>query len=161
MNQHTLQQAFTLSGKGLHTGLNITAHFLPSEENSGIRICRTDLPDQPCYEAVADYATASERGTVLKKGDWTVSTIEHAMAAFYAMNVDNCLIQLNGPEIPILDGSAMPFVDAINKVGIKEQKVEQNVFQVRHKVIYENEQTGTRIEILPDDQYSLDVHFCK
>lgn len=155
--QHTLQSSFVLKGKGLHTGKMLTATFSPAEENSGIRICRTDLPDKPCYEALADLVCATERGTVLKKGDFVVSTVEHAMSALYAMGVDNCLIETDGPELPILDGSAMPYVEKIKTVGLQEQQAEQKVFQVRRKMVYEDA-SGTRIEILPDDGYSLDVH---
>ena len=158
MNQHTINKSFTLSGKGLHTGLHLSAVFHPSVENKGIRFCRTDLQGKPCFEAVADYVCATERGTVLKYKECVVSTVEHALSALYAMGVDNCLIEVDGPEMPILDGSAMPYVEQIKNVGLKEQKAEQKVFQVRRKMVFEDSTSGSRIEILPDDQYSLDVH---
>lgn len=158
MKQHTIKSGFAFDGKGLHTGCILHAEFKPAAENTGIRICRTDLPDKPCYEATADYVSATERGTVLEKGEWRVSTVEHALSALYAMGVDNCLIEVDGPEIPILDGSAKYYVDAIKRVGIEEQKAEQKVFVVRHKIEYKNEETGTKITLLPDDDYSLDVH---
>ena len=101
--QQTLAAPFTLEGKGLHTGLNITATFCPSEPNTGYRFQRIDLEGEPIVEAVADNVAATNRGTVVKKGDITISTIEHAMAALYCLGVDNCLIKLNAPEIPILD----------------------------------------------------------
>lgn len=158
MKQHTIKSAFSFDGKGLHTGCQIHVEFKPAPENTGVRICRIDLPGQPCYEATADYVSATERGTVLEKGEWRVSTVEHALSALYAMGVDNCLIEVNAPEIPILDGSARYYVEAINRVGLEEQQAEQKVFIVRHKIEYKNEETGTKITLLPDDDYSIDVH---
>lgn len=158
MKQHTLQNKFVLTGKGLHTGLQIEAVFLPAQPNTGIRLKRTDLPGQPCYEALADYVCATERGTVLQNGDWKVSTVEHALSALYAMGVTNCLIELNAPEMPILDGSARLFVEEIKRVGLLEQEAEEKVFVVRHKMVFENKETGSKMVLLPDDQYSVDVH---
>lgn len=158
MKQHTLKESFSFDGKGLHTGCTIHAEFQPAAENTGIRICRVDLPERPCYEATADYVSATERGTVLERGDWRVSTVEHALSALYAMGVDNCLIEVNAPEMPILDGSAKYYVEAIQRVGLEEQNAKQKVFVVRHKIEYKDEQTGTKITLLPDDEYSLDVH---
>lgn len=158
MKQKTIKESFTFTGKGLHTGLIIDAVFLPAPSNSGIRICRVDLPDKPCYEASAEYVSATERGTVLQNGDWKISTVEHALSALYAMGVDNCLIELNAPEMPILDGSARFFVEAIQRVGLQEQDAEQKVFVVRKKITFENQETGSKIVLLPDDEYSVDVH---
>lgn len=156
MKQHTLNEGFVLSGKGLHTGLTVTARFLPAAENTGVRICRTDLPDRPAYEAIADYVSATERGTVLQNGDWRVSTVEHALSALYAKGVDNCLIEVDAPEIPILDGSAKYFIEAIERVGLREQEATQKVFVVKQKI--ELTQGESKIVLLPDDTYSLDVH---
>ncbi len=157
MKQKTLKESFSFTGKGLHTGLTITANFLPAAENTGVRLCRVDLPEHPCYEAVADYVSATERGTVLEKGDWKISTVEHALSALYAMGVDNCLIEVNAPEMPILDGSAKYYVEAIQRVGLEEQTAEQKEFVVRHKMEFDNGK-GSKIVLLPDDEYSLDVH---
>ena len=96
MKQHTLKSSFSFEGKGLHTGLHIHATFLPAAEHTGVQICRTDLEGRPTYEAIADYVTATERGTVLERGAWKVSTVEHALSALYAMGVDNCLIEVDG-----------------------------------------------------------------
>lgn len=158
MKQKTLNDSFAFTGKGLHTGLSINAVFLPAPENTGIRLCRTDLPEKPCYEALADYVSATERGTVLQNGDWKISTVEHALSALYAMGVDNCLIELDAPEMPILDGSAKYFVEAIQRVGLKEQDAEQKVFVVRRKMVFTNPETDSKIVLLPDDEYSVDVH---
>lgn len=156
MKQHTLKAPFSFEGKGLHTGLFIHANFLPAEENTGIRICRTDLDGRPTYEAVADYVTATERGTVLERGAWKVSTVEHALSALYAMGVDNCLIEVDGPEMPILDGSARYYVQAIQKVGLQEQNAEQKVFVVTEPIEYLSER-GNKMLILPCDHYEAEV----
>lgn len=156
MKQHTIQSEFSFEGKGLHTGLNLKCRFLPAEANSGIRICRIDIPKRPCYEALADYVSATERGTVLERGKWKVSTIEHAMSALYALNVDNCLIEVDGPEIPILDGSAKPFVQAIQRVGLQEQDAEQKEFVITETISYQSE-NGNRMILLPSDRYQVEV----
>lgn len=113
--QKTLKGSFSLYGKGLHTGLNLTVTFNPAPENTGYKIQRIDLEDEPIIDAVAEKVVDTQRGTVLGKGDVRVSTVEHSMAALYAMGIDNCLIQVNGPEFPILDGSATIFVENIQK----------------------------------------------
>ena len=102
MKQHTIQSSFHFEGKGLQTGLNISATFLPAEANTGVQLCRTDLPGKPTYQALADYVSATERGTVLERGAWKISTVEHALSALYAMGIDNCLIEVDGPELPDL-----------------------------------------------------------
>lgn len=156
MKQHTLKAPFSFEGKGLHTGLHIHANFLPAEENTGIRICRTDLEGQPTYEAIADYVTATERGTVLERGAWKVSTVEHALSALYAMGVDNCLIEVDGPEMPILDGSAKYYIQSIEKVGLQEQDAEQKVFVITEPIEYISER-GNKMVILPCDHYEAGV----
>ena len=132
--QKTLRGSFSLFGKGLHTGLNLTVTFNPAQENTGYRIQRIDLEDQPIIEAVAENVIDTQRGTVLAKGDARVSTIEHGMAALYAMGVDNCLIQINGPEFPILDGSAAMYVDKINEVGMVDQNAPKDYYIIRNKL---------------------------
>ena len=119
--QYTLNDSFSLSGKGLHTGLELTVTFNPAPENHGYKIQRTDLPGQPILDAVAENVVETTRGTVLGKKDIKVSTIEHGMAALYALGVDNVLIQVDGPEFPILDGSAELYVKEIRRIGLKEQ----------------------------------------
>lgn len=156
MYQHTIQQPFSFEGKGLHTGLMVHCNFLPAEANSGIRICRTDLPLRPTYEAVADYVSATERGTVLEHGKWRVSTVEHALSALYAMGVDNCLIEVDAPEVPILDGSARPFVDAILRVGLQQQDAMQKEFVITEPIEYRSE-NGNTMCFYPYDGYRLEV----
>ena len=156
MKQHTLKAPFFFEGKGLHTGLHIHATFLPAEENTGVRICRADLEGRPTYEAVADYVTATERGTVLERGAWKVSTVEHALSALYAMGVDNCFIEVDGPEMPILDGSAKYYIQAIEKVGLQEQEAEQKVFVVTEPIEYISER-GNKMVIQPCGHYEAGV----
>ena len=152
--QHTLKESFTLKGKGLHTGLPITITFNPAPENHGYKIKRIDLEDQPVIDAIAENVGNTQRGTVLIKGDVHISTVEHAMAALYALQIDNCLIEVNAPEFPILDGSSIQYVDAINKVGLTEQEAERDYFIVRRKMEVMDEETGSKLVLLPDD------HFC-
>lgn len=159
MKQHTLAQPFTFEGKGLHTGVYIHATFAPAEANYGIRLCRTDLPDQPTHHAYADYVSATERGTVLEHGSWRISTVEHALSALYAMGIDNCLISVDGPELPILDGSALPFVKAIREAGVVEQDKDADVYVVREPIEYVSEH-GNRLLLLPSDNYEVEVQVC-
>ncbi|MCI5710045.1 MAG: bifunctional UDP-3-O-[3-hydroxymyristoyl] N-acetylglucosamine deacetylase/3-hydroxyacyl-ACP dehydratase [Prevotella sp.] len=153
--QRTLKGSFSLFGKGLHTGLSLTVTFNPAPENSGLKIQRIDLEGQPIIEAIAENVVDTQRGTVLGKGDIRVSTIEHGMAALYALGVDNCLIQVNGPEFPILDGSAIMYVDKIEEVGTVEQNAPKNYYIIKHKIEIKDEQSGSCITILPDEEFSV------
>ena len=153
--QQTLAAPFTLTGKGLHTGLQIEATFCPAEVNTGYRIQRVDLEDQPIIDAIAENVAATNRGTVVKKGDIQISTIEHAMAALYCAGIDNCLIQVNAPEFPILDGSAEPFANAIAEAGVVEQEATRDVFRVMSKYEVVDEESGVKLEIFPDDHFSV------
>ena len=153
--QLTLGGSFSLFGKGLHTGLSLTVTFNPAPENTGYKIQRIDLEDQPIIDAVAELVTDTQRGTVLQKGDVRVSTVEHGMAALYALGIDNCLIQVNGPEFPILDGSAAMYVDKIREVGVVEQTVPKDYYIIRKKIEIKDEETGSCITILPDQDFSI------
>ncbi|MBO4621440.1 MAG: UDP-3-O-acyl-N-acetylglucosamine deacetylase [Paludibacteraceae bacterium] len=156
MKQKTIGHKFEFAGKGLHTGLKIRAVFKPAEENTGIRLCRVDLPDKPCYEARTEYVSATERGTVLAHGEWKISTVEHALSALYALGVTNCLIELDAPEMPILDGSADPFVKAILAAGIVEQEAEANTYVVKERVLYMTE-NGSEYIIEPAEREEFEV----
>ena len=152
--QKTLKGSFSLCGKGLHTGLSLTVTFNPAPENTGYKIQRIDLEGQPFIQAVAENVVETQRGTVLGKGDIRVSTIEHGMSALYALGIDNCLIQVNGPEFPILDGSAAPYVEKIQSVGIQEQNAEKDFYIIRHKIEVKDD-NGSVITILPDEEFSI------
>ena len=157
MKQQTLKDSFTLSGKGLHTVAHIDATFCPAPDNHGYKIQRLDLEGQPTIDALAENVVATNRGTVIAKGDVSVSTIEHAMAALYASGIDNCLIKLNASEMPILDGSAKLYVNEIERVGIVEQNEDKEFYVVKHKIEVADEKTGSKIMILPDDEFSVEV----
>ncbi len=153
--QKTLKGSFSLFGKGLHTGLNLTVTFNPAPENSGYKIQRIDLEDHPIIDAIADNVVETQRGTVLGEGNIRIGTIEHGMAALYALGIDNCLIQVNGSEFPILDGSAAMYVEKIQEVGVLEQNAEKDYYIIRKKIEVKDEQNGSVITILPDDQFSI------
>ena len=155
IKQKTLKGSFSFCGKGLHTGLNLTVTFNPAPENHGYKIQRIDLEDQPIIEAIAEKVIDTTRGTVLAVGEARVSTIEHGLSALYALGIDNCLIQVNGPEFPILDGSAMPYMEKIKQVGIVEQNTPKDYYIIRHKIEVKDEKTGSCVTILPDEEFSI------
>ncbi len=157
MNQKTLNGEFTLTGKGLHTGLEITARFMPAPDNHGYKFKRVDLEGQPEIDALAENVVATNRGTVIAKGEARVSTIEHAMAALYTAGVDNVLIEVNAPEMPILDGSARYYCEEIARVGLQDQKADKDFFYIKSKIEVRDEATGSSILVLPDDEFSADV----
>ena len=129
--------------------------FNPAPENHGYKIQRIDLEGMPVIDAVAENVTDTQRGTVLSKGDARVSTVEHGLSALYALGVDNCLIQVNGPEFPILDGSAIQYVEKIQEIGIEEQNAPKDWYIIRKKIEVKDEATGSCITILPDEEFSL------
>ena len=157
MKQLTLNGAFSVKGKGLHTGLEIEATFLPAPDNHGYKIQRLDLEGEPVIDALAENVTDTDRGTVIARGDVRISTVEHALAALYAAGVDNCLIKVTGPEIPILDGSARQFSEGIEKVGLVEQTADKNFYVVKRKIEVRDPQTGAHLTVLPDSDFSVDV----
>jgi len=154
-NQLTLKKDFSVSGKGLHTGLHITARFYPAEPNTGYQFIRTDLDEKPIVEALAENVQHTERGTVLSKGGVHVSTVEHALAALYAAEIDNCRIEVDGPEMPILDGSAIEIVNAINEAGLEEQVYDKQYYVVRNRIEVNDPETGASLIILPYDGFSI------
>ena len=157
MKQVTLNDSFCVKGKGLHTGLEIEATFCPAPENHGFKFQRIDLEGEPIIDALAEYVTATTRGTVISRGEVSVSTIEHAMAALYAAGIDNCLIKLNAPEMPILDGSASEYCSKIAEIGTIEQKAEKDYYIVKQKIEVRDDTTGASIVVLPDEDFSIDT----
>ena len=160
MKQFTLKEAFTVSGKGLHTGLEITATFKPAEVNTGYVFKRIDLDGTPTVEGLAENVVETQRGTVIASKinkEVRVSTIEHAMAALYAMGVDNCEIEVNAPELPILDGSAIIYCNKIEEVGLKEQDADKEYYVVKQRIKVVDEQTGSSLIVLPEDDFSIDT----
>lgn len=157
MKQLTLKESFTVSGKGLHTGLMIDATFCPAPDNHGYKFQRVDLEGEPTIDALAEYVTTTVRGTVISHDNVTVGTIEHALSVLYASGIDNCLIKINAPEMPILDGSAKFYVEAIERVGLEEQQADKDFYIVKRKIEVCDPNTGSSIVVLPDDELSLDV----
>ena len=155
LKQNTLKESFSLSGKGLHTGLNLTVTFLPAPAGHGYKIQRVDMPGQPIMDAVAENVVDTQRGTVLGKGKMRCSTVEHALAALYALGIDNVLIQADGPEFPILDGSAEPFVREIQRVGFVEQDAPKDYYYITKKMEFRDDKTGACITLLPDEDFSI------
>jgi UDP-3-O-[3-hydroxymyristoyl] N-acetylglucosamine deacetylase/3-hydroxyacyl-[acyl-carrier-protein] dehydratase len=155
--QRTLAREISLSGKGLHTGLDVTVTFKPAPVNHGYKFCRSDLPGRPLIDAVAENVTDTSRGTTLVQNNASVATIEHVLAALHGMKVDNALIELNGPEAPIMGGAAWKFVEAIKDAGIENQKAERNYFTVKQKIAYSDEEHDVDLIIYPDDHLSINV----
>ena len=157
MKQRTLKESFSVEGKGLHTGLISKATFNPAPENHGIKFQRIDLEGQPIIDAVAENVVETQRGTVIANGPARVSTIEHAMAALYAAEIDNCLITVDAPELPILDASAKEVSCKIMEVGIEEQSEDKDYYIVKQKIEVRDDNTGSSIVVLPDDDFSIDT----
>ena len=157
MKQRTLKSTFQVSGKGLHTGLQINATFNPAPTGHGYKFKRVDLPEAPIVDAVAENVIETQRGTVIAKGDVKISTIEHALAALYAAGIDNCLIELDAPEMPILDGSAIEYAEKIEEVGYEEQSEEKDFYIVKQKMEVVDENSGASLIALPDDDFSIET----
>lgn len=157
MKQRTLKTTFQVSGKGLHTGLQINATFNPAPTGHGYKFKRVDLPEAPIVDAVAENVIETQRGTVIAKGDVKISTIEHALAALYAAGIDNCLIELDAPEMPILDGSAIEYAEKIEEVGYEEQTEEKDFYIVKQKMEVVDENSGASLIALPDDDFSIET----
>lgn len=157
MKQCTLKNPFSVIGKGLHTGVEIEAQFLPAPENHGYKFQRIDIEGEPIIDALAENVVSTQRGTVIGKGEVKISTIEHALAAIYAAGIDNCLIKLNAPEMPILDGSAKEYCEKIAIAGIDEQKADKDFYIVKQKIEVRDDTTGSSIIVLPDDSFSIET----
>ena len=160
MKQQTLKAEFTVSGKGLHSGVKVEATFKPAPENTGYIFKRTDVEDAPVIEALAENVVATNRGTVLgskSNKDIKIGTIEHALAALYAAGIDNCLIEVNAPELPILDGSAIEYSNKIQEVGIVEQSADKEFYVVKQRIKVVDEMSGSSLIVLPDEDFSIDT----
>jgi UDP-3-O-[3-hydroxymyristoyl] N-acetylglucosamine deacetylase / 3-hydroxyacyl-[acyl-carrier-protein] dehydratase len=155
--QRTLAREISLTGKGLHTGISVTITFKPAPANHGYKFCRVDLPGKPVIEALAENVSETSRGTTLVHDNASVATIEHVLAAFHGMRVDNALIELNGPEAPIMGGSSLKFVEAIKEAGIIDLKEERNYFIVKQKIVFSDEEHGVDLIVYPDDHFSINV----
>jgi len=156
-NQTTLAKEIKMSGVGLHTGETVNINILPATANHGYKFQRMDLEKQPIIKADADLVVSTDRGTTLEKNGVRIYTTEHLLAALYGMQVDNALIQIDGPEIPIMDGSAMAFVDAIETAGISELELPRDYFEFQMNQPYEDLDRGIEMLAVPYPEFRLTV----
>ena len=155
MKQKTLAKSFSLEGVGLHTGKAVIIEFDPAEVNHGIRFMRVDMDDQPVLMADVTQVVSTNRGTTIRNGEAQISTVEHVLSALTGTGVDNVLIKVNGPEIPIMDGSASHFVDGILKAGIVDQEMDREYFEIVEPISFRDEVTGTELLALPGDKFEI------
>lgn len=159
VKQCTLRNSFTLKGRGLHTGKEVTISCKPAPENFGYQFKRTDLDSNGLLiPALAEFVTITPRSTILEKNEVKIQTIEHLLSALYGLQIDNCLIETDAEELPILDGSSKPFVEAIEKAGIEKQEEERKYFIVEKPYNFKDEKSGSEISLLPDNDFKIDVH---
>lgn len=156
--QRTLAKDITITGKGLHTGVNIVMTVKAAEAGHGIVFTRTDMDGSPRIKALAENVVDTSRGTTIASGEARVSTIEHLMAALWGCGVDNALVEVNAPEVPILDGSARIYVDEIEKAGTVEQDAERVYYRPDGHISYRDEERGIEIDLYPDDKFSANVN---
>ncbi|MDA3882682.1 MAG: bifunctional UDP-3-O-[3-hydroxymyristoyl] N-acetylglucosamine deacetylase/3-hydroxyacyl-ACP dehydratase [Bacteroidales bacterium] len=155
--QKTLKSEAVFKGIGLHTGKHMTAKVLPTEANFGIKFKRVDIDKQPIIPALAEYVVDTSRGTVIGKNDVTVSTIEHLLAAMAGLQIDNALIEIDGPEVPILHGSAKVFYEGLEKAGVQDLEEDKKYYEIQEKTTYLEEDRGVEIVAYPSDSFSVDV----
>ena len=155
--QHSIKNEISISGKGLHTGNEVSLTFKPAPVDHGICFKRIDLEGQPIIEADAKYVTETDRGTTLNKKGVKLQTIEHVLAACAGLKIDNLLIELNGEEPPILDGSSIEFVKCLKRAIPQSQNAIRKYFVVNEEINYEDPETGIRIQAIPADEYSVTV----
>jgi UDP-3-O-[3-hydroxymyristoyl] N-acetylglucosamine deacetylase/3-hydroxyacyl-[acyl-carrier-protein] dehydratase len=156
--QRTVAKPVSIKGKGLHSGVVVEVIIHPAPENHGYQFKRVDVEGSPVIRALAEYVKITERSTTIVDKGASVTTVEHLLAALYGLGIDNAMIEINGPEVPIMDGSARPFVAAILSAGIVEQEAERIYYQIRNKVEYRDEAKGIEIVAYPDDDFMIDVH---
>lgn len=153
--QHTLKAPATISGTGLHTGVLADLTLNPAAVNTGFQFKRTDLPGSAVIKADCDLVTDTSRGTTLEKGEVKVCTVEHLLAALVGMGIDNCLIEVSGPEIPIIDGSSAPFIDIIKKAGVEEQDADKTWYVLDETVSFFDEKKNAELIAVPADEYRI------
>lgn len=154
-NQHTLKGSLTLAGVGLHTGKNVKMTMKPANPGYGIRFQRIDLPEKPVVKADADYVVDTSRGTTIEHNGARISTIEHTLSALVGMGVDNVLIELDGPEVPIMDGSAKDFIEAIESVGVLEQEAKRIIYAIDENIHYYDPVKNVDMLAVPSKDYQI------
>jgi len=155
--QTTLKAPVTLNGVGLHSGAEVSLTFQPAEANHGYKFRRVDLPGQPIIEADCDLVTDTSRGTTLEKNGASISTVEHVLAALVGLEIDNVLLDVSGPEMPILDGSSKPFVEALSACGTIELDAEREYFEIPYNIHFTDEANQVEIIAMPVNEYRLTV----
>ena len=153
--QRTINEVGNLEGIGLHTGKKSKLKFVPAVINHGIKFQRIDLDGMPIVDADVNNVIAVERGTTIKQNDATVSTVEHLLAAIVGLQIDNILIQIDGEEIPILDGSSKHFIECLEKCGLKTQDAARKYIEISEKITYNDEENNVEISIYPHNDYRI------
>ncbi|MCW5924656.1 MAG: bifunctional UDP-3-O-[3-hydroxymyristoyl] N-acetylglucosamine deacetylase/3-hydroxyacyl-ACP dehydratase [Saprospiraceae bacterium] len=157
MRQITIQNPVSVKGVGLHTGKSVTLTFKPATANHGYRFQRVDLPEQPVIPADVKLVFSTNRGTSLRNGEAQVATVEHVLSALTGLQIDNVLMEIDGPELPIMDGTSMPFVEALREAGRADLDAEREYFVVTEPIAYKDELTGTELLALPSDNFEATV----
>lgn len=155
MLQKTIRDVVSVSGIGLHTGRNVTMTFKPAPENSGYRFFRTDLPDAPIIPADVQFVVTTNRGTTLQIRDVQISTVEHTLSALTGLGIDNVMIEIDGPEAPIMDGSAKYIMQALHRAGIQEQTANKEFFVIEKPISYRDEVTGSELLAFPSEEFEV------
>jgi len=153
--QHTLQSEASISGTGIHTGVQVDMILKRAAPNFGIQFQRIDLPGQPVMKADCDLVTDTSRGTTLESNGMKINTVEHVLAALVGMGIDNVLISLNGPEVPIMDGSSEPFIELIEKAGVEEQDAEKTWYTLDKNILYKDDKKNVELIAVPANEYSI------
>lgn len=157
MNQRTLVNTYNFEGKGLHSGRLAHMKLCPAPVDTGIRFHRTDLGEEAFVDAVAANVSLTSRSTTISDGNTSVTTIEHLLSALTGLGIDNVLVEIDNVEVPILDGSALPYVQAIAPDGVQEQDAPRKYIEIGSEFIYKDEKTGAFIKLVPADEPSYEV----
>lgn len=155
--QQTIKQVFSFKGKGLHSGVAVNMRLLPAPVNHGIKFCRVDILEKPIIDAIASNVAGTQRSTVLKNGEFSISTVEHLMSALFGLGVDNAMVEVDAPELPILDGSSKEYVDVIGIDGLELQNEPRRYFEIKETIHYKENETESSISIFPDSKFSIDL----
>ncbi len=157
LKQKTISKSVTLSGTGLHTGTEVIVTFHPAPENHGVVFQRIDLPDKPCVKASAEFVVDTARNTIIEDKGARVGMVEHSLSAMAGLEIDNILVTVTGPEMPILDGSARNYLDALLTAVPVTQEAEREIFEIREPIVYSDEERGVEIMALPADDFNVSV----
>src|SRR3954469_1787757 len=155
--QHTIEEEISISGAGIHSGQSVTMVVKPAAPNTGINFQRVDLPGKPTVKADVDFVVETNRSTTIENNGARVSTIEHLMASLVGMGVDNALVEIDGEEVPILDGSAQLFVEALEKAGLKQQDAPKIYYAIDHNITFSDEEKKVEMVALPHNEYRINT----